>query len=209
MTVTQLRPRRHRLTAVYLDGGETPVLLDTETLLQVGLQVGDTLNEEEWVALQNRCRRSRAYEKALYLLEYRAHSRAELLQKIRREYPAEAAAEAVERVAALGLLDDEAYARDYARELFETKRYGARRVALELRRRGIDGDIIQRVLDEQTSDPVVELVDLIRKRWPVLPADRRKLAKLSASLVRRGYEYDQVRQALRQLIQTEFEDECE
>ena len=106
MIVTELRPRRHRLTALVLAGVDQPIPVDTETLMLSGVGVGDDLSQDQLDELLDRSQRNRAYEKALYLLEYRAHSRAELLQKVRREYPLPAAEEAVERVAALGLIDD-------------------------------------------------------------------------------------------------------
>ena len=207
MIVTELRPRRHRLTALVLAGVEQPIPVDTETLLLSGVGVGDDLSQTQLDELLDRSQRNRAYEKALYLLEYRAHSRAELLQKVRREYPLPAAEEAVERVAALGLIDDEAFARDYARELFESKRYGARRVEQELRRRGIDGEIIDRVLAEQTADPVAQITAILQKKYTPIPTDPKALAKVLAAMVRRGYEYGQVRQALLQLTDSEIEDD--
>lgn len=64
----------------------------------------------------------RAEEKALYLLEHRAHSKKELENKITRaEFDREAARSAVEHMEELGLLNDEDYARRLANELFTRK----------------------------------------------------------------------------------------
>ena len=49
---------------------------------------------------------------------------------------------------ALGLIDDEDYARRLAQSLFNHKHFGARRVKQELRQKGIADDVIEAVLEE-------------------------------------------------------------
>lgn len=204
MTVTDMRKRRHRLTALFLDG--EAVLIDTETLLLSGIRVGQELNEEALAELQDQSNRNRAYEKALYLLEYRPHSRKELLTKILREYPEDCANEAVARVAELGLLNDEQYAADLAQEFLNRKGYGVHRARQELNRRGIDRDLADRVLANTETDPEAQLVQLIQKKYRPIPADRKGVEKVVAAMVRRGYEFSQVRHALQQLAEIEVEE---
>ena len=203
MTVTDIRKRRHRLTALFLDG--EPVLLDTETLLLSGIRVGQSISGEELEDLQTRSNRNRAYEKALYLLEYRPHSRKELRTKLLREYPAETADEAVERVDGLGLLNDEAYAADLAEEFLNRKGYGMMRARQELTRRGIDRDLAEQVLSSVETDPEEQLVCLLQKKYSPLPTDRKGVEKIMAAMVRRGYEFSQVRSALQRMAETEIE----
>ena len=73
MKITALSKRRHRLTAVYF--GDVCETVDTETLLLSGLREGSEVSEEEWQSLKETAEQNRAYEKALYLLEYRAHQK--------------------------------------------------------------------------------------------------------------------------------------
>ncbi len=204
MTVTDIKKRRHRLTALFLDG--EAVLIDTETMLLSGIRVGQTISEEDLVALQDKSNRNRAYEKALYLLEYRPHSRYELFTKILREYPEEATREAVERVMELGLINDEQYASDLANEFLNRKGYGVHRVRQELAKRGIDRDLIDQVLCETDSDPETILMQLIAKKYKPIPTDRKGVEKVIAAIVRRGYEFSQVRHALQQLAEIEVEE---
>ncbi len=206
MIVTDLRKRRHRLTALFFQGREEPVLLDTETLLLAGIRVGQEVSEEDLSALQEKSNRNRAYEKALYLLEYRPHSRQELLNKVLREYPEEAALEAVERVAELGLLNDEQYAADLAQEFLNRKGYGVHRARQELMRRGIDRDLIDTVLQNTESDPEAQLIQIITKKYKPVPTDRKGVEKVIAAMVRRGYEFSQVRHALQQIAEIEVEE---
>ena len=137
MELTSLEPRRKGLTQLYLDGEPGPKL-DTEVVLLARLQPGDVLSEEELQELVERSDARRAQEKALYLLEHRSHSKRELTEKIARTAASrEAAQAAADHLEEIGLVDDRAFAETYARELFQRKRYGARRVRQELSRKGI------------------------------------------------------------------------
>ena len=98
MKITDIAPRRHRLSQLYIDG-EAAVKVDTETLLRCGIAIGDELDDEELHALLQASAKHRAEEKALYLLEHRAHSKKELENKITRaEFDREAARSAVEHL---------------------------------------------------------------------------------------------------------------
>ena len=117
MELTAAEPRRKGLTQLFLDG-EAAVRVDTETFLRSGLKPGDLLTDEELHSLLQASDARRAREKALYLLEHRSHSKRELTEKIARTAASREAAEAAaDHMEELGLLNDESFARDYAREL--------------------------------------------------------------------------------------------
>ncbi len=199
MRITGVKPARHRLTAVFLD--EERVLIDTETFLLSGYREGDEVSSEEWDALCEKSQNNRAYEKALYLLEYRAHSRGELLQKIRREYPLDAALQAVQRVEALGLINDLDFATRLTEELTTQKGYGKARVKADLQRRGIDRDMIDEVLRALPADQTASCKGWMNKKYKTLPTDAKEQAKLLAGAVRRGFDYATARRALSECLE--------
>ena len=148
MELTAAEPRRKGLVQLYLDGEEA-VKLDREVFLRAGLRPGDQISDEELHQLILDSDARRAKEKALYLLEHRNHSKRELTEKIARTAASwEAAEAAAGQMEELGLVDDQAYARDRAREMFLRKRWGPLRVKQELRRKGIDGELIEELLEE-------------------------------------------------------------
>ena len=190
MELTSLEPRRKGLTQLYLDGEPGPKL-DTEVVLLARLQPGDVLSEEELQQLVERSDARRAQEKALYLLEHRSHSKRELTEKIART--AQAAADHLEEI---GLVDDRAFAETYARELFQRKRYGARRVRQELSRKGVGRDIIDQVLEQyqdmdQAAGENIALV--LERRYPTWREDEKARRRAVAALQRLGYSFEQVR----------------
>lgn len=124
MKIIALKQRRHRLTAVYFEKCGDAETIDSETLLMSGYHEGSDISEDDWQELKGEAQRNRAYEKALYLLEYRAHTKKELFTKLRAVFPADVCEHALSRIEQLGLCDDEAFAKDFAEELFKRKGFG-------------------------------------------------------------------------------------
>lgn len=113
MKITEIKPRRKRLSAVYIDG-EFAVSLDTQTLIENRFDVGREIDDEDLHEIIKLSNERRAKEKALWLLSYREHSKKELEDKIRRTADETSAQKAVDRMEELGLVDDERFARHYA-----------------------------------------------------------------------------------------------
>jgi regulatory protein len=172
------------------------VQVDTETLARSGLAVGDELDDEALHALLQASAEHRAHEKALYLLEHRAHSKKELADKIARaEFDREAAQRAADRMEELGLIDDEDYARRLAQSLFGGKHFGARRVKQELRRKGIADDVIEAVLAEFSTarDETEENIRaILERKYPGAWTDEKVRRRAVAALQRYGYGFEEI-----------------
>ena len=199
MIITDIQPRRRRLSQLYIDG-EAAVKVDTETLLKSGLAPGDEIDDEQLHALLQDSAAYRAEEKALYLLEHRAHSKKELEDKITRaEFDRDAARRAAEHMEELGLVDDEQYARRLAQELFERRKFGARRVKQELRQKGIADDLIEAALEEFSTDrdETVETIRaILERKYPAAWEDEKARRRAVAALQRYGYGFEDIFAAL-------------
>ncbi|WP_195986152.1 regulatory protein RecX [Clostridium sp. D33t1_170424_F3] len=206
MLITAIEPRRKRLSALYLDG-EFALKLDTETLLCSGFRIGMELDDEQLHALVQRSESRRAQEKALYLLEYRNHSRKELADKIARTVGHEAAARAAQRMEEIGLVDDERFARELAAELLHRKGYAARRAEYELLQKGIDRELAREIIEELEPDPEEMLQTLIERKYLRSLGDEKGRRRVFAALQRLGYQGGDIRAALRKYRDDENEDE--
>ena len=195
MIITEIRPRRHRLSQLFIDG-EPAVKVDTETLLRSGLSAGDEIDDMDLKKLIEESADHRAHEKALYLLEHRAHSKKELAAKIARtEFDREAAMRAAERMEELGLVDDEQYARRLTQELFERKKYGVRRVKQELQHKGIDAALIETVLEEfspETDENVEKIREHLERKYPAAWEDEKVRRRAIAAMQRYGYKMEDI-----------------
>ena len=200
MELTAAEPRRRGLVQLFLDG-EAAVKLDTQVFLQSGLKPGDQVSDQELFELIQASDARRAQEKALYLLEYRNYSKRELTEKIARTAASrEAAQAAAGRMEELGLIDDRRFGEDYAKELFSRKGYGARRVAQELRRKGLDQELVQELVEkyggpEQSGENIRRVLE---KKYPGWQADEKVRRRAFAALQRLGYSYQEVREAMGQ-----------
>lgn len=200
MELTAAEPRRRGLVQLFLDG-EAAVKLDAQVFLQSGLKPGDQVSDQELFELIQASDARRAQEKALYLLEYRNYSKRELTEKIARTAASrEAAQAAAGRMEELGLIDDRRFGEDYARELFSRKGYGARRAAQELRRKGLDQELVQELVEkygspEQSGENIRRVLE---KKYPGWRADEKVRRRAFAALQRLGYSYQEVREAMGQ-----------
>ena len=113
-------------------------ILDAEIIVNQHLKVGVELTEERMEEILRAADFRRARERALYLLDYRDHSRGEIVEKLSRNVDRVIAEEVADKLCELGLIDDGTYAKKLARHFLLTKRYGARRAEFEMRRKGID-----------------------------------------------------------------------
>jgi regulatory protein len=132
-----------------------------------------------------------AHAAALRLLTVRAHSRAEVEQRLRRRgFDPEPVAEALDRLERAGLLDDAAFAAELAASR-SRRGFAASVVERDLRTRGVDRDLADRAA-AAASPPDVEA-----ERCHALAADwverhpglKRPVAtrRLAGFLGRRGY----------------------
>lgn len=201
MEITDIRPVRKRLSMVYIDG-EPAMKLDTFTLEAEGVRPGMQITDEDLQELVQKSNAHRAGEKALYLLEYRSRTKKELTDRLREEVPAELAEATAQRMEDLGLVNDEAYAADYARMLATRKQFAPRRIRQELAAKGIDKDVAEAAAAEVWQDPREVIADFLDRRFPVI-ADEKTRRRAVAALQRMGYGYDDIRAVLRDRAEME------
>ncbi len=171
--------------------------LSGSALADAGVAAGDELDDGEMAELRARMQRDKARNKALRLLEGRDHARGELVRKIARTEGAEAAEEAADEMARIGLIDDRAFAERFAAELFGRRLFGRRRVVLELCRRGVARALAEEVAGGQDVSPAARAERFLEKKYPRAGEDERERRKALAALDRAGYDWETAREALK------------
>lgn len=191
MKITDIRPLRKGLSAVYIDG-EYALSLDTQTLLEHRIDIGREFDDEELHDLIESSNERRAKEKALWLISYRSHSKKELRDKISRTCDRQSAEKAVERMEELGLVNDRDYAERCAQTLIFTKHMSKRGAAMELRRKGIEIEIIDEVLDDIEVDEREQIQAVIERKYPKID-DEKIRRRAVAALQRLGYGWEDIK----------------
>ncbi|GAA3611940.1 regulatory protein RecX [Agrococcus terreus] len=133
---------------------------------------------------------------ALRALGRKAASRHELDRALeRREVESEVREAVLDRLEQEGLVDDAQLAHDLAERLRERKHLGERGVAAELRRRGLDPDVLERPDDGDELERAVEAAADRRRRMGGLD-DETAERRLAGFLQRRGFGGGAVRIAI-------------
>ena len=194
MLITAIEPRRKGLSALFIDG-EFAMNLDTQALLENRFDVGRDISDEDLKEMIELSNERRAKEKALWLISYRSHSKKELKDKIRRTCDDASAEKAVERMEELGLVNDEEYARQFARKLLLQKKMARRAAILEMSRKGIDKETAEAALDEVDVDYRENIRYIIEKKYRDI-GDEKIKRRAVAALQRLGYGWDDIRAVL-------------
>lgn len=206
MKITAKSGRKDKIH-IYIDG-EYLLTVDEIFWFSCGLVSGDEINEEELTAFEEAAGSRRAFNSALNSLDYRDHSEKEIRAKLLRKHDANYVDEAVEKLIELDLVNDERYAENYARELFERKKFGKMRIKSELRAKGISADIanaaVEELFEEEEPDNVQRIVDIIGKRYYNRMNDEVGRKKVFSALQRMGYSFSDIREAMSEFSDDEY-----
>jgi regulatory protein len=194
--VTDVRERRGK-ARVFVDG-EYWAELDAGVAIECGLRMGAAFSWEELGRARVAGERPVAMGRALNLLGYRARSEAEIRDRLGRYgYAGETIEAVVGRLKELGYLDDAEFARLKARE--KARRYGPRRVSVELRKSGVGEELAREVVEEEFAgrSEVGEARSAAARRYNGRGSDA-EARRVYGFLVRRGYSAEVCAQVARE-----------
>ncbi len=182
-----------RITVILEDG--TEIRSSLSVVAELRLYAGKELDNDQLGELQLLSRRSLARDRALELISRRPMSCRELEKKLLEKGESEdTAAYCVEWLTEHRFLDDEDYARRVVRH-YAAKNYGEGRIRAELSRRFVPRDLWDDALSEISgADDKLDAFLASRLKHP---EDQDEVRKVSNALFRRGYGWDQIRDALR------------
>lgn len=208
-TITALEPEAQGTRTLVRVNGRGLATVLPAMVESLGLAVGRSLTHDLALALGEAQAETRALDAGLMLLSVSGRSRRALSDRLTRQdgHDPEPVERALDRLVAMGVLDDTAYAESLARSAVRSKGHGRRRVVAEMRRRGVDDDTAQGALDEaMAEDPDGEYDRALavgRKKWPSLQreAPRDRSRRLWGFLARRGYDGETIRRVLAALAE--------
>lgn len=201
MKITAVEPRRKQMCALFIDG-EYVMNLDAQTLIENRFDVGREIDDDELKEIIDKSNERRAKEKALWLISYRSHSKKELFDKLKRSFDEASAQKAVDRMEELGLINDEEFAKLYARKLVNGKKMSVKAAEFELYRKGIDKITAEQVLGELEYDPQTQIIEFITKKYKNIQDEKIK-RRAVAALQRKGYSWEEIKQAIESLVSEE------
>ena len=216
--IQSLRPRGLKVL-IHTDCDE-PFEVTLEALERNRLGVGDPLPEARRHLLLNDDADVRVREAALNLLSYRMRTRSELKRRLRQKDFRPARIDlCLDQLEAKGFLNDEAAASAFIRDRLRHRPRGKARLSSELRSKGLDADITNRVINDvfenegiddlllarqvaegwlrrQNQDTIKTLADTAHSQ------SREKVRRrLYGHLTRRGFRGDALRTAIEETIE--------
>jgi regulatory protein len=165
-------------------------------LLASGLHIGQEIDEAALYALQADAARDKLYDRALQYIAIRLRSQWEVAQYLKRKQAAaDDQAYVLERLAEHHWLDDAAFATAWVNTRRQLRLTTRMRLRQELRAKHVADAIIERVLRADETDEQTVLQALVaQKRRQSRYQDNLKLMQY---LVRQGFSYEAVKQAVR------------
>lgn len=181
--------------------------LDIFQVADLGIRVGKDYTEQELVELETESQFGKTYARALEYCLMRPHSAKEvrdyLYRKtrdtrtktggIKKGVSPEITARVFERLVEKGYVNDEKFARYWIENRNLTKGASRRKLTAELRAKGVETGIIERLLVESPRSDEDELQKIIAKKRGRY-ADEQKFMQY---LARQGFSYDDIKRALR------------
>ena len=131
-------------------------------------------------------------ERALRLLARREHSRAELAKKFQvHSRPGDDLEALLDDLSRRKLLSDERYAESRAHAL--SRKFGAARIAHELRARGLDKDLADEASKTARATELERAREVWRRKFRSAPKTREERARQMRFLQSRGFSFDAIR----------------
>jgi len=180
--------------------------LDIFQVSDLGIRIGKDYTEQELRELETESQFGKLYGRALEYCLMRPHSAKEvrdyLYRKtrdtrtktgdIKKGIPVEVTTRVFERLAEKGYIDDEKFARYWVENRSMTKGASRRKLVAELRTKGIESSVVERLWGDSERNDEDELQKVIAKKRNRYPDDQ----KFMQYLARQGFSYDDIKQAL-------------
>lgn len=144
-----------------------------------------------------------AFISALRLLAATPKSRKGLTQKLEQKgYSEEVLQSTLNRLEEQGLLNDRVYAQNLFQSFLTFRPSGRKRIAFELKKRGIGSALIRDLLDEYSPETerekAFQLAEEKLNRWIKLDTKKRR-KKIYDFLVRRGFDFTMAKETVEKL----------
>lgn len=156
----------------------------------------------------------RAYQKALFLLERRDYSEAEMRQKLKeKDFSLDTIEVVLERLIAYGFINDRRFTEQYLR--YHSNAYSKRILSMKLFQKGISSDLFETVYSNMSEEfgrsPEEEALEKAvsaalrkaeRRGAEIHALTPEEQNKIIASLFRKGFSINQIRYEMKKAVES-------
>lgn len=192
-TITEITAQRKKNGRVnlFLDG-RYYCSLEYITVLANGLKAGDDIDEEQLIAIQKKSESSYMFERCVKYISRRIRTEKEMAAYLKdKGCLPEIILDVTEKLKDYGYIDDEKFATLYMREY--KKKFGDKRIKSELKRLGVDEEIISNTIEDGGGDRVDDAKRIAEKY--LRSHKKTDKNKLYNYLYGKGFSYSEIREA--------------
>ena len=162
-------------------------------LYTLKIRVGDVIDENRLLEIENVINIDKCKNYAINLVSKKMYTKKEITDKMRQKgFSSTAISEVISLLEEYAYIDDNVYANLYVREYL--KKYGSKKLAYNLKIKGISDDIIKEVLID--FDNKNELYELIRKKINSSLNDQKEYARVVRQFLSKGFDYEDIKYCL-------------
>ncbi|UCZ54094.1 recombination regulator RecX [Bacillus shivajii] len=200
MTASKRKKGRYHIYVNRGSGEEYAVTISEDIFVKQHLKKGMELSEEDIETLRKEDTLDKAFQRALNFLSYRMRSEQEVYRYLLdQEATEEEAAQMMDRLRDLNLLDDEAFAASFVRTKKNTQKKGPYVIEQELYQKGISQRHVDNAMleytEEEQFDHAVSAAEKKQKSYRSDSKQQRK-KKLVQFLVQRGFSQSMAQRAV-------------
>ena len=195
MTVSKISREKGHIVRLEFSDGESAVL-DLDFCNEKCIHEGDEIPPERLKEYLAESDYIRAKARAVWLLDRYTYTERRLAEKLKAaRFGEEAVKKAVERLKELGLVDDRGLSARYAEDC---ARHGIskREAYYKLYSKGFDAETVRAALDSADFDEAEQINALLERKY-ARALNSGETEKVYAALVRKGFSYGAVRDALK------------
>jgi regulatory protein len=210
MKIVEIKPRRKHITGILFDCEVTPadfgadtdaagwLALDSELCDIKRLKIGLEITDEVLLQLVKESHTKRAKSRALWYVSRGDCPKKALFTKLKRAFPDYAAEAAVERLEELGLINDTEYAKRRLQLVVDAKKVSLKMAMRMLEAEGFSRSDVELAAEEVNVDTKKAILDLIDRKYKQKLSDKKGIDNTIAALMRKGYSYGEVFEALKE-----------
>ena len=192
ITAIETQARRGERKSIYVDG-QFVVGAHQDVVVALNLKVGQRFDSEHLAEIIHKESARKAFERTLRFISYRDRAEAEVRKRLSgNDFSEDIVDEVIDRLYRMQLLDDAKFCRDWIKSRTASKPMGRKRLAWELRAKGVEPIVIEQALEniEESDESELALV-LARNRADKSDVrDRSFRDKTASFLRRRGFSWE-------------------
>ncbi len=202
MEITDIeRSKKHDRVSVYIDGSYS-FSVSEEDYLSLGLYENREISQDEIEYIKNKVNLNSAKYAAVKYLALKLRTSKEVERKLEEKgYDKESISFAIEELTSMGYINDRIYAQKFIHERIKLKPKSKKMLEIELKRKGIQQELIEEALDEMEVDEETVAESLLRRKFGKYDLrDEKILRKAYSFLMHRGFSYSLIEGVIRKVI---------